>query len=83
VSQIPSRETFPAGTEWVEGPQRNKRLLFNILFSASGVTDTAEVVSQRGDRLLDRSLPMSNGEAIWLQIRHAELSPDENKGSLP
>ncbi len=80
IREIPSRETFPADTEWVEGPKRNKRLVFNILFSAGGVTDTAEAVSQRGDRLLDRSLPMSNGEAIWLQIRQAELTPDENKG---
>jgi hypothetical protein len=73
-------EDYPDDTEWVPEPKRNKKILFNILFSAAGVTVSAAAVSRKGDRLLDRSLPLANGEAVWLQVRHAEIQPDEVKG---
>jgi hypothetical protein len=73
-------ENYPDDTEWVPEPKRNKKILFNILFSAAGVKGSAAAVSRKGDRLLDRSLPLANGEAVWLQIRHAEMQPNEVKG---
>jgi hypothetical protein len=73
-------EDYPDDTEWVPEPKRNKKILFNILFSAAGVTDSAAAVSREWDRLLDRSLPLANGEAVWLQVRHTEMQPDEVKG---
>ena len=75
-----SLETLPLDTEWVPGPKRNKKVLFNVLISAAGVSSDARSVSRPGDRVLDRGLPMSNGETLWLQVRQAEMSPDENKG---
>jgi hypothetical protein len=78
--ELRSLEEMPADTEWVPGPKRNKKLIFNVLLSAAGVERDASSVSRPSDRVLDRSLPMSNGEAVWLQVRQAEMSPDENKG---
>lgn len=76
--ELRSREPLPSDTEWVAGPKRNKKLLFSVLISSPAVTTDATSVSRPGDRLLDRSLPMSNGEAIWLQVRQAEMTPEEN-----
>jgi hypothetical protein len=78
--ELKSFEEATSDTEWVPPPKRNKKLLFNILISAAGVTDDASAVSRPGDRLLDRHLPMANGEAVWLQTRQAEMSPEENAG---
>jgi hypothetical protein len=74
------REEFPPDTEWTPAPKRNKKLIFTILFSAAGVSDDASAVSHPADRLLDRSLPLRNGEKLWLQVRQAEMSPDDNNG---
>ena len=74
----PLPERIPSDTEWVPEPKRNKKLLFNVLFSAPDVTEDASVVSRRGDRLLDRSLALANGEALWLQVRQVEMSPADN-----
>ena len=77
--QLPWRfEESPADTEWVPEPKRNKKLLFNIVISAPGVIETASVVSRPGDRLLDRNLPLANGEAVWLQVRQAEMLPPDH-----
>lgn len=76
--ELPLRhEQIPADTEWVPEPKRNKKLLFNLLFSAADVTETASAVSRPGDRLLDRSLPLSNGELLWLQVRQTEMIPED------
>lgn len=75
-------ETYPPDTEWVPGPKRNKSILFSLFFLAPNVDHQATIasVSKPGDRVLDRGLPMSNGETLWLHVRHKENSADENKG---
>jgi hypothetical protein len=70
----------PADTVWVPGPARKRKLVFNILFSAATVpTNGINLVSQPGDVIVG-SLPLSNGETVWLQARQAGISSDERKG---
>lgn len=70
----------PPDTVWVPGPARKRKLLFNVLFSAVTVpADGIKAVSQPGD-LIVGSLPLSNGETVWLQARQAGISSDERTG---
>jgi len=55
-------------------------LVFNVLFAAAtGPADGINSVSQPGDWIVG-SLPLSNGETVWLQARQAGISSDERKG---
>jgi len=55
-------------------------LVFNVLFSAATVpADGVNLVSQPGDWIVG-SLPLSNGETVWVQARQAGISSDERKG---
>lgn len=70
----------PPDTVWVPGPARKRKLVLNVLFSAAAVpTDGINSVSQPGDWIVG-SLPLSNGETVWLQARQAGISSDERKG---
>ncbi len=70
----------PPDTVWVPGPARKRKLVFNVLFSAATVpADGINSVSQPGDWIVG-SLPLSNGETVWLQARQAGISADERKG---
>jgi hypothetical protein len=54
-----------------------RKLLFNVLFSApTAPTDGINTVSQPGDIIVG-SLPLANGETVWLQARQAGISADE------
>jgi hypothetical protein len=70
----------PLDTLWVPGPARKRKLLFNVLISAATVpAEGINSVSQPGDWIVG-SLPLSNGETVWLQARQAGISSDERKG---
>jgi len=70
----------PPDTLWVPGPARKRKLLFNVLFSTPTVpAEGINSVSQPGDWIVG-SLPLSNGETVWLQARQAGISSDERKG---
>ncbi len=78
--ELEPREEIPSDTVWVPGPKRNKKLQFIVLFSSAAVaSDGILQVSMPADRIVG-SLPMSNGETVWLQARQTEMSPEENKG---
>lgn len=67
------QEPHPSDTEWVSGPNRNKMLTFDLLFSAAS-TSSDELISRSGGRMVGKSLPLSNGEAIWLLVKQVEIS---------
>jgi len=70
----------PPDTVWVPGPARKRKLVFNLLFAAVTVPAGAiNSVSQPGDWIVG-SLPLSNGETVWVQARQAGISSDERKG---
>jgi hypothetical protein len=70
----------PPDTVWVPGPARKRKLVFNVLFAAATVpADAIKSVSQPGDWIVG-SLPLANGETVWLQARQAGISSDERKG---
>jgi hypothetical protein len=72
-------EKPPPDTLWVPGPARKRKLAINVLFSAPTVPpDGIKLVSEPGDRIVG-SLPLSNGETIWLQARQTGISSDERK----
>ena len=72
--------TPPADTVWVPGTARKWKLLFNVLFSAANVpAHGINSVSEPGDWIVG-SLPLANGETVWLRARQAGMSPDERKG---
>jgi hypothetical protein len=51
--------------------------MFLVLFSTPGIAaDEINSVSQPGD-LIVGSLPLANGETVWVQAREAAMSPDE------
>jgi hypothetical protein len=77
--QLQHLENPPIDTVWVPGPARKRKLLFIVLFSAPTVPpDGINLVSEPGDRIVG-SLPLSNGETVWLQARQVGISSDERK----
>jgi len=74
------KEKPPSDTVWVPGPAQGMKLVFNVLLSgATTLPDTINSVSQTGDWIVG-SLPLSNGETVWVQARQAAMSPDDQKG---
>jgi hypothetical protein len=76
----PIGKPLPADTVWVPGPARKRKLVVSVLFSAVTVAASGiNSVSQPGDWIVG-SLPLANGETVWLQARQAGISLDERKG---
>jgi hypothetical protein len=76
----PIGRSWPRDTVWVPGPARKRKLVFNVLFAAATVpADAINSVSQPGDWIVG-SLPLANGERVWLQARQAGISSEERKG---
>ncbi|MGH2691112.1 MAG: hypothetical protein ACRDHM_01255 [Actinomycetota bacterium] len=74
------RDEIPAKTLWVPAPKRYKKLLFSTLISAPDVPKDAVIPAlETRDRVL-ASLPMANGETMWLVAQHRAMSPDESTG---
>jgi hypothetical protein len=78
--QFQLKENPPASTVWVPGPEQQRKLVFNVLFSSASTSPEAiNSVSQPGDWIVG-SLPLSNRGAVWVQARQVAMSPEEQKG---
>ena len=73
-------EKPPSDTVWVPGPERDNKLVFDILFSAPNVSADEIASVSEPDRSIVGSLPLSDGETVWLRAREAIMSPEEQKG---
>jgi hypothetical protein len=78
--EYPSLETAPKNTIWAPGPGERQSTAVSVLFSAAGVDpDEINSVSGVGDVILG-SLPLANGEHVWLQSRISDMSEAEVEG---
>jgi hypothetical protein len=76
----PMMERPTADTLWMPGPSHKKKLSFNILYSSPKVpSGEIESVSQPGDAILG-SLPLSNGEKVWVQAHQQLMTLEERRG---
>jgi len=62
---------------WFSPPAEGRRLVFKVLFSKPGYSNSdLERITIPGDRLVGR-LPKKNGEIVWLVLREDGLTPLE------
>src|SRR5439155_15275247 len=58
-------------------PSENRQLQLALLFSAPDTALSVEDVLQNGDLLESDSMPLVNGETVWLFGRVVPLQPEE------
>lgn len=83
AGELARLEQVPPSTEWFPAPAEGCKLTVMVLFSSSSVSNdpkAVHAVCRPEDLVLDRCLPLTTGENVWLQGRMSPLTATDRSG---